>query len=115
MAPLGHVELTKMCYGTSRPIERQLTVCGVSRPRELTKVQKLLESKNKNEKQNENKNENSCLFSFSFFVFFHFHCFCFHFRFCFHFCFYFIFLVFIFKFYYDTSSFLSNLLHWKKQ
>ena len=32
MAPLGHVELTKM--------------------------QKLLKSKNKNEKQNENKNEN---------------------------------------------------------
>ena len=44
MAPLGHVELTKM--------------------------QKLLESKNKiqngNEKPNENKNENSFLFSFSF-------------------------------------------------
>ena len=40
MAPLGHVELTKM--------------------------QKLLKSKNKNEKQNENKNENLFLFSFSF-------------------------------------------------
>ena len=45
MAPLGHVEITKM--------------------------QKLLKSKNKNEneKQNEKKNENSFLFSFCFFVF----------------------------------------------
>ena len=45
MAPLGHVEITK--------------------------VQKLLKSKNKNEneKQNEKKNENSFLFSFCFFVF----------------------------------------------
>ena len=42
---------------------------GTSRPRELTKMQKLLESKNKNknenENQNENKNENSFLFSLS--------------------------------------------------
>ena len=50
MAPLGHVELTKM--------------------------QKIIESKNKNQNQNENKDENSFLFSFSFLFLFHF-CFCF--------------------------------------
>ena len=90
MAPLGHVDLTKM--------------------------QKLLKSKNKNqnenEKQNENKNENSFSFSFSFLFhfIFHFH-FCFHFRFHFRFCFLFsfsflcllYFLVSIFKFYCGTS------------
>ena len=54
MKPLGHVELTKM--------------------------EKLLESKNKNERQNENKSENSFLFSFTFFFCFQF---AFHFRFCF--------------------------------
>ena len=62
MAPLGHVELTKM--------------------------QKLLESKNKNEKQNESKNENSFLFSFSFLFF----------RFCFSFSFLFFFYFFSFSF-----------------
>ena len=133
------------CYGTSRPIKRELTIYGTSRPREvnknamallgqsrdswppmaplgqveLTKMQKLLESKNKIEKQNENKNENSFLFWFSFlFLFslwFLFLLFIFvftlvfgfvvvfHFRFRFCFCFCFSFLVFIFKFYYGTS------------
>ena len=84
------------CYGSSRRSKRKLTVYGTSRSRafnknamallgqsrdswpsmaplghvELTKMQKLLESKNKiqngNEKPNENKSENSFLFSFSF-------------------------------------------------
>ena len=129
MAPLGHVEnLQSKCYGTSRPSKRELTIYGTSRPRgfnknamallgqsrdswpsmaplghvELTKMQKLLESKNKNknQNQNENKNENS-LFSFSFFVCFHF-CFCFQFHFfCFHFRFWFCFsFSFIFSFYF---------------
>ena len=58
----------------------------------LTKMQKLLESKNKNksvnEKQNESKNENSFLFSFSFLFF----------RFCFSFSFLFFFYFFSFSF-----------------
>ena len=133
-------------------MKRQLTVYGTSRPRgvnknamallgqsrdswpsmaplghvELTKMQKLLESKNKNqnenEKQIENKNENSFLFSFSFlfsvsllflflnFVFafifafvFIFNLLLFLFLFLFSFLFLFYFLVFSFKFYYGTS------------
>ena len=135
------------CYGTARPIKRKLTIYGTARPRgkfgnenamallcqsresspsmaplghvELTKMQKLLESKNKNKNenknQNENQNEKSFLFSFSF-LFFHFvfhfrFCYCLQFRFCFHFrfrfcfccCFSFVFLVFILKFSYGTS------------
>ena len=131
------------CYGTSRPIKRDLTIHGTTRPRgkfanenamaplgqvreswpsmapldhvELTKMQKIRESKNKNESENENQNENKneksfffsfCfsflfLFSFSFSFLFSFlilfsfsflllfsvsFLFCFHFRFCFCFC-----------------------------
>ena len=89
--------LKRKCYGLFRPIKR-LSMEHLGHV-ELTKMQKLLESKNKskneNQNQNENKNENSFLFSFlfsfcfSFLLFFlHFHfCFCFCFRFwcCFHF------------------------------
>ena len=100
MAPLGHVELTKM--------------------------QKLLKSKNKNQNENSILFSFSFLFSFCFsfsflFLFLIFVLFCFHFRFCFHFHFHFCFCfrfgfgfcicfrfffyvsVFIFKFYYGTS------------
>ena len=116
------------CYGTSRPIKRELTIYFTARPRvkfasektmallgqtrdswpsmaplghvELTKMQKLLESKSKNEndKQNENKNKNSFWFSFSFLFSF---CFSFSFSFSFLFVFVFVFFfvyVFIFVF-----------------
>ena len=113
---------TPRCYGTARPIKREPSTYGTARPRgkfanentmtllgqsrdiwpsmapldhvELTKMQKLLESKNKskneNENKNENKNEKSFLFSFSFLFLFSFS-FLFMFLFCFHFCFCFCF------------------------
>ena len=143
-------------HGTSRPIKRELTIYGTAKllgkfanenavarlgkvreswPSmaplgyvELTKIQKLLESKNKNEKQNQNKNKNWFLFSFSLLFSF---CFSFSFLFSFlfsfsflflfsfwvlflflfwllflslfSFLFFFFFLVFIFKFYYGTT------------
>ena len=88
MAPLGHVELTKM--------------------------QKLLKSKTKTKMKKTKWKQKWKFFFYIIFVFvfcFHFRfCFCFHFHFhfCFHFyfCFRFIFSVFIFKFYYGTSILL---------
>ena len=88
----------------------------------LTRMQKILESKNKNQIKNKMKAKTKMRFYFHFcfcfyfcfhfrfcFCFhFHFHfCCCFHFRFClciyFRFCFSLLFLVFILKFYYGTS------------
>ena len=93
IAPLGHVELTKMQI----PLERKN------------------KNHDKNEKQNEKKNQKFVFifnFGFGFHLRFHFH---FYFRFCFRFYFPFIFLVIIFKFYYSTCRppcwrlFLINL------
>ena len=58
---------------------------------ELTKMQKILKSKNQNE--NEKQNENSFFFRFCFHFVFHF-CFCFRFRICFFFFLFFFFLFF---------------------
>ena len=72
------------CYGTSRAIKRELTIYGTTRPHgksqtkmlwhfqanqetgylELTKMQKLLESKSKNKNENQNQNENKNEHSF---------------------------------------------------
>ena len=68
MAPLGHAESAKR-YGTYRPIKRQLTVYGTSRPRGINKNAKTFrkqkqkqkrkwKSKNKKKIENENKNKN---------------------------------------------------------
>ena len=125
-----------MCYGTSRPIKRELTIYGTSKPRgveknaiafldrsrnswpsmaslgdvELIKMQKLWWSKNKNknenQSQNEIKNENSFLFSFSFLF-----TFCFSVLFLFSFSFLFS-LLFCFLFLYYFSSFYFKFLLW---
>ena len=118
-------------YGTPRPRgfnKNTMALLGQSRDswpsmaplghNGLTRMQKILESKNKNQMKNKMKAKTKIHFYFHFcfcfyfcfhfrfcFCFhFHFHfCFCFHFRFClcvyFRFCLSFIFLVFILKFY----------------